>query len=112
MGCGGWATVANPSARRLERSYQRNLGHARFWAGVAAALLGAFLLFIAEVLWAISQDPKLSVPLDEAGFMVGVVILTVAFGVCCTVSLMFRTFYRRDDAALAAIEHTHQEATQ
>lgn len=103
--------MANPSARRLERSYQRNLGHARFWAGVAAALLGAFLLFIAEVLWAISQDPKLSVPLDEAGFMVGVVILTVAFGVCCTVSLMFRIFYRRDDAALAAIEHTHREAT-
>ena len=103
--------MVNPNAYRLERSYQRNLGHARFWAGIAAALLGAFLLFIAEILWEVSQDPKLSVPLDEAGFVVGIVILTVAFGVCCTVSLLFWTFYRRDDAALAAIERTHQEDT-
>lgn len=102
--------MADSGAGRLKRSYERNLGHSRFWAGVAAALLGAFLLFIAEELWEISRDPKLSIPVDEAAFVVGVVILTAAFGVSCTMSLMFMIFYRRNDAELARIEQENQEA--
>lgn len=112
MAYGGWATVADSSAGRLKRSYERNLGHSRFWAGVAAALLGAFLLFIAEELWEISQDPKLSIPVDEAAFVVGVVVLTAAFGVSGTISLVFRILYRRNDAELTRIEQYNQEVTR
>lgn len=52
-----------PNTARLKRSYERNLGHSRFWAGVGTVLLAALLLFIANTLWEIGADPKVWTPL-------------------------------------------------
>ena len=61
---GSWEIVATPipDTARLKRSYERNLGHSRFWAGVGTVLLAALLLFIANTLWEIGTDPKVRTP--------------------------------------------------
>lgn len=51
-----------PDKARLKRSYERNLGHSRFWAGVGTVLLAAPLLCIANTLWEIGADPKVRTP--------------------------------------------------
>ena len=56
MASGDWEIVATPDAARLKRSYERNLGHSRFWAGVGTAILGALLLFIANKLWEVGKN--------------------------------------------------------
>jgi len=131
--------MSDGNAARLQRSYERNLGHSRFWAGVGAALLGSFLLFAAEWLWEIGGEVESTNPgeysaelveaenerrgkpdaeqsppgariSDNIPFLVGLLLLTVAFGACVSLSATFRRLYRQDDAALAEIERGGQNA--
>ena len=101
-----------PDKARLKRSYERTLGHSRFWAGVGTVLLAALLLFIANTLWEIGTDPKVRTPLALNVFAIGILILVEAITLSFLMALRFRNLYRMDDAALAQIEHNHQEAAQ
>ena len=96
--------MRDPGLNRLRRSYDRNLGHARFWAGVGTALLGAFLLFTAEALWEIGKNPALYTPEVEFAFSIGTWLLAIAVAGCFLLAAIFGVLYQRDDAALAEIE--------
>lgn len=89
---------------RLQRSYERNLGHCRFWAGLGTAILGALMLFIANVVWDIGQDPQAWTPPSEAALSIGIFILGQAATISFIVAWTFRNLYRSDDAALTGDE--------
>ena len=93
---------------RLQRSYERNLGHCRFWAGLGTAILGALLLFIANVVWDIGQDPQAWAPPSEAALSIGIFILGQAATISFIVAWTFRNLYRSDDAALT-VDETFQK---
>ena len=101
--------ISTSDPARLQRSYERNLGHSRFWAGVGAALLGGLLLFIANTLWAVGSDPELWSPLAQNLFSIGILILGEAMVLSFSLSWLFRQFYRSDDRALAEIERGNRD---
>ena len=101
--------MSDGNAAQLRRSYERNLGHSRFWAGAGAALLAAFLLFVADVLLAASRDPGAYTSEVSFAFLVGAWMLGVAAGLCF-LTAVFNILYRLDDAALAEIEQAGQNA--
>lgn len=94
---------------RLKRSYERNLGHSRFWAGVGTVLLAALLLFIANTLWEIGTDPKVRTPLALNAFVVGIFFLAEATMLSFALAWLFRNLYRLDDRALTEIEQGNQD---
>ncbi len=99
-----------PDTARLKRSYERNLGHARFWGGVGTALLAGLLLFIANTLWEIGANPKVWTPLAENVFTIGIIILGEAVAISFVLAWTFRNFYRWDDQELTRTEQNNQEA--
>ena len=101
--------MPDQNSDQLRRSYKRNLGHSRFWAGVGAALLGAFLLFVSEVLWEVGKEPGSYTALTEAAFGFGLWLLGISVGTCFLLSWLFRDFYRLDDRALAEIERGNRD---
>ena len=96
--------MSDPDVDRLRRSYARNLGHSRFWAGVGTALLGAFLLFAAEALWEIGKQPSLYTRQVEVAFALGVGVLGIAVASSFLLAAIFWVLYRRDDDVMALIE--------
>ena len=98
-----------PDTARLTRSYERNLGHSRFWAGVGTALLAGLLLFVANAIWRIGTDPEIWTPFAETAFAIGIVILGEAVAISFVLAWSFRNFYRRDDQQLSSIEQYNQE---
>ena len=96
---------------RLKRSYERNVGHSRFWAGVGTALLAGLLLFVVNALWEVGKNPDAWTPLAENLFMLGVVTLGEAVGISFVIAWTFRNLYRLDDATLAEMERGNQEET-
>ena len=103
--------MSDGNAAQLRRSYERNLGHSRFWAGVGAALLAAFLLFVADFLLAASRDPGSYTNEASFAFLVGAWMLDIAAGLCFLTAAVFNVLYRQDDGALAEIERAGQNAT-
>ena len=103
--------MSDGNAAQLRRSYERNLGHSRFWAGAGAALLAAFLLFVADVLLAASRDPGAYTSEVSFAFLVGAWMLGIATGLCFLTAAVFNILYRQDDGALAEIERAGQNAT-
>ena len=108
---GSWAIVATPTPNtaRLKRSYERNLGHSRFWAGVGTVLLAALLLFIANTLWEIGTDPKVRTSLARDVFAIGIFFLAEATMLSFALAWAFRNLYRLDDKALTEIEQGNQD---
>ena len=102
--------MASPGSARLKRSYERNLGYCRFWAGAGTILLAGLLLFIANTLWEIGANPKIGTPLSAYTFAIGAVVLAHATVVSSALAWMFRNWYRRDDTALTQIEQAGQDA--
>ncbi len=98
-----------PDTARLKRSYERNLGHSRFWAGVGTVLLAGLLLFIANTLWEIGADSKVWTLLAANVFMVGILVLVQAIAISFVLAWRFRNLYWRDDAALTKIEQGNQD---
>ena len=96
--------VSTPDTARLKRSYERNLGHFRFWAGVGTALLGGLLLFIANTLWAVGSDPGVWSSVAEISFSLGILVIAQAMVVSFSLAWIFREYYRLDDQALAKME--------
>ncbi len=101
-----------PDTARLKRSYERNLGHARFWSGVGTVLLAGLLLFIANTLWEIGANPKVWTPLAANVFMIGIFVLVEALVFSFLLSWAFRNLYRLDDQELTRIEQGDQEVSQ
>ena len=99
-----------PDTARLKRSYERNRGHSRFWAGVGTVLLAGLLLFIANTLWEIGTDPKVWTPFAPNAFAIGIVLLVEAIALSFLLAWRFRNLYRMDDAALTKVEQDNQEA--
>ena len=100
MASGNWAIVATPDVARLKRSYERNVGHSRFWAGVGTAILGGLLLFITNTLWEIGKNPQIWTPLVKSVFSIGIFVLGQATVISFALAWTFRNLYRSDDAAL------------
>lgn len=97
--------ISTSDAAHLKRSYERNLGHFRFWAGVGTALLGGLLLFIANTLWAVGRDdPGVWSTVAEISFSLGILVIAQAMVVSFSLAWIFREHYRLDDRALAKIE--------
>ena len=89
---------------RLQRSYERNLGHSRFWAGVGTAIFGALLLFIANALWEIGKEPQGWTPVTEAAFSISTFILGQAATISFLIAWTFRNLYHSDDEELTEEE--------
>jgi len=102
--------VASPGSARLKRSYERNLGHSRFWAVAGTILLAGLLLFIANTLWEISANPKTGTLSSAYALAIGAAVLAPATAISFALAWMFRNWYRRDDAALIQIEQVGQDA--
>lgn len=113
----------------LRRSYDRNLGWCRIWAGVGFAVATLWFTFVVEqqvhplldnregdpraqaqstddVLVTESNDSEITVA-DLVVSSVLLLGLVISFGI----ALRFRELYRIDDAMLADIELADQEAT-
>ena len=102
--------MASPGSAQLKRSYERNLGHSRFWAGAGTVLLAGLLLFIANTLWEIGANPKIWTPLSAYALAIGAAVLVHATAVSFALAWRFRNLYQRDDAALIQIEQAGQNA--
>lgn len=98
--------------KRLKRSYERNLGHSRFWAGVGTVLLAGLLLFVARALWEVGKNPEVWTPLAEIAYAMVVIMLGQAIAVVFGLSGYFRNLYLRDDQELSRIEQNNQEVSQ
>ena len=93
-----------PDKARLKRSYERNLGHSRFWAGVGTVLLAGMLLFVANTLWEVGTCQKVWTPLASNAFAIGIFILDEAIALSFVLAWTFRNLYRLDDRVLTEIE--------
>ena len=66
--------------------------------------MGALLLFVANALLAIGQDPNSYTRETEFALLAGIWILGVAVGGCFLLAVVFRNRYHEDDAALIKID--------
>ena len=110
---------------RLQRSYERNIGWCRFWLGVSLAVVTLTFTFAVDQVFFTNAEriPITAGALNDTGgsgqtdstdFTGIAVIYALVFiaAACASLSARFRILYLRNDAALAATERTHQEATQ
>ena len=67
-------------------------------------MLGALLLFVANALLAVGQDPDSYTREMEFALLAGTWILGIAVGGCFLLAVVFRNRYQEDDAALTEIE--------
>ena len=110
MACGVWAIMTDARIGQLQRSYERNLGYAKFWIGVSVAFLAAFAAFAVEKIWEIAIKPEVYTPQVQTALLVGTWILIIAAFVCLILATMFILAYHRADLALAAIEQGDDDA--
>ena len=116
--------MTSAEASRLKRSYERNLSWCRFWLGASLAVATlTFTFAVGQVFDPSSERVSTSTdlrnssakndPSDLISFAnVAVMLMLVGIsGLCVALSALFGVLYRRDDALLAAVEHTPQEAT-
>jgi H+/gluconate symporter-like permease len=109
---------------RLKRSYHRNVSWCRFWVGVSLAIATLTFTFAVDRVFEPPPEPIATTAneqVDEENIgqvdLISFVSIAVVFwlillsAVCAVLSARFRTFYRRNDAALVAMERKHQEAT-
>lgn len=89
---------------RLRRSYERNLGYAKFWIGVSVAFAAAFAAFAAEKIWEISTNPDAYTPRDWNPLLITAWMLTIAALACLALAMTFVIAYHRADIALTEIE--------
>ena len=95
---------------RLQRSYERHLGYAKFWIGVTVAFIAAFAAFAVEKIWEIAIKPELYTPQVQIALFVGAWILATAAFVCLILATAFIIAYSRADRALTAIEQGNDDA--
>ena len=95
---------------QLQRSYERNLGYAKFWIGVFAAFVLAFAAFAAEKFWEISTNPAANTPQDWNPLLIIAWVLAAAALICLGLAVTFVTEYHRADLALTAIEQSSDDA--
>lgn len=89
---------------RLQRSYERNLGYAKFWIGVSVAFIAAFAGFAAEKFWEISTNPATNTPPDWNPLLIIAWALTIAALACLSLAMTFVMEYHRADIELTEIE--------
>lgn len=89
---------------RLQRSYERNLGYAKFWIGAFVAFLAAFAAFAVEKVWEIATKPEAYTPQVQAALFIGAWILTTAATFCLLLAIGRIIAYHRADIALTEIE--------
>ena len=83
--------------RRLRRSYDRNLGFAKFWGGAALGVLAAIFAFLSQPYNGGEYASPLALEILRA-------LLGFAAGGSIGLAGGFWILYRRDDAELARIE--------
>ena len=88
---------------RIRRSYERNLGYARFWGGAALGVLAAIFAFL-------SRPPECS---DGQQSVMVLEVLRAILGLSAGSSIglagVFWLLYRSDDSELAVIEESETE---
>lgn len=89
---------------RLQRSYERNLGYAKFWIGATVAFLATFAAFAAEKVWEIATKPEAYTPQVQTALFIGAWILATAAAFCLLLAMGRIIAYHRDDIAIAEIE--------
>ena len=105
-----------------QRSYERNLGYARFWLGVGIAVLSLLFTFGYDLIFGdagAGQSPTTAVATTPAPAWFALLALIVLAGLCLYLALYFRNLYRGSNADLVRIarnKRNHQphqeEATQ
>lgn len=95
-----------------QRSYDRNLGYARFWLGASLAVFSLMVTFGYELVFGdggSAASPKPAGP-DLTGpellTLLGLLLFAVA---CLCSSALFWFLYRRDNAALAAAARRNRQ---
>ena len=89
--------------RRLRRSYDRNLGYAKFWGGATLGVLAAIFAFLSQ--------PQTSAGYGQSAVFLEVLraILGLAAGSSMAWAAIFWMLYRSDDRELTRIEQRNQE---
>ena len=109
------ANILTRDRDELQRSYDRNLGYARFWLGVAVAILSLLFTFgydrilggdgsnsSATAATAAAAGPASG---PEIAPLAALAALLVLAGACFFLGFYFRILYRRDNAMMAALAY-------
>ena len=102
------------NAAELERSYDRNLGYARFWLGVGIAILSLLFTFGYARIFGDDGSSAAQSAADQTPDITALLALLALFliaAICFGLGFVFRVLYRRDNAALTHIQRPQQEAT-
>ena len=106
----------------LRRSYDRNLGYARFWLGVAVAILSLLFTFGYDLI--LGSDGSNSSATEAAATagvaasgpeiapLAALAALLVLAGACFFLGFYFRVLYRRDNAMLTALTYEMERRNQ
>ena len=96
----------------LRRSYDRNLGYARFWLGVAVAILSLVFTFGYDRIFgdgssSSATEATAAAPASglEIAPLAALSALLALAGTCFFLGLYFRVLYRRDNAMLATLAY-------
>ena len=95
----------------LQRSYERNLGYAKFWIGVCVAFLAAFAVFVAEIIREIAIKPEVYTPQLRDALLIGAWIFIISATVSFALAMGRIIAYHRADRALTAIEQGRDPAS-
>ena len=90
----------------LQRSYERNLGYARFWLGVGIAVLSLLFTFGYDLIFGdagAGQSPTTAVATTPAPAWLALLALLALAALCLYLVLHFRRLYRGNNADLVRI---------
>ena len=95
----------------LRRSYDRNLGYARFWGGVGIAIVSLLFTFVIDRIFEDSgSSGSPTEHLSEIAVWLTLSVLAIAALVCFVLGSIFWLLYRRDDLELIRIEQEKRES--
>ena len=101
--------MTDPRIGRLQRSYERNLGYAKFWIGVTVAFIAAFAAFAVEKVWEIAIKPEVYTPPVQLALFIGAWILLASATFSLIIVAAFIIAYHRADLAITAIEQANAD---
>ena len=87
----------------FQRSYDRNLGYARFWLGVGIAVLSLLFTFGYDLIFGDTRPPAAAAATPAmTAWLALAAVFTLAL-ICFIMAAYFRRLYQEDNAALVRI---------
>ena len=89
----------------LQRSYDRNLGYAKFWGGAGIVIMSLLFTFVIDRVFDDSGSSYSAAPgTAEIAVWLTLLALMLTVSACFSLAFIFWRHYHRDDAALTNID--------